>query len=387
MPTHLERMSSLDAIVVGGGLYGAQLAVVLAAGDWPCRRVLLVEREPRLLARASTLNQARIHQGYHYPRSILTSLRSRVNYDRFVRDYAECVDEGFAHYYAIARGSKVSAGQFAQFCRRIGAPLEEAPGRIASLFAPDRVTAVFRVREGVFNAHTLREALEQRLARAGVEVACGTDVSVVQSRGEVLAAYDSAGREVGVAPIVVNCTYAGLNGLLSRSQAETIAVRLELAELALVDPPAALEGAAVTVMDGPFFSLMPYPPTNQFTLSHVRYTPHATWAEGGSAPSAVQPAMTPSRPASSRATHMVRDAARYLPSLRHTRYVGSLWEDKVLMPRSDADDSRPILFRESTVLPGLVSVLGSKIDNVYDVEDALRSWLARVRTAATVRSR
>ena len=50
--------------------------------------------------------------------------------------------------------------------------------------------------------------------------------------------------------------------------------------MALVEPPAELGGAAVTVMDGPFFSLMPYPSRGLFTLSHVRYTPHCSWHDG-----------------------------------------------------------------------------------------------------------
>src|SRR6476620_12490726 len=91
-------------------------------------RVLLVERESRLLGRASLRNQARVHNGYHYPRSILTSLRSRLNYARFLAEYGECVDRSFPHYYAVGRGmSKVTAAQFAEFCRRIGAPLTAAP--------------------------------------------------------------------------------------------------------------------------------------------------------------------------------------------------------------------------------------------------------------------
>ena len=91
-------------------------------------RVALLEREPDLMQRASYVNQARIHQGYHYPRSILTGLRSRVNFDRFITEYSDCVHSEFSHYYAIARiASKVSAQQFRSFCKRIGAPLQAAP--------------------------------------------------------------------------------------------------------------------------------------------------------------------------------------------------------------------------------------------------------------------
>ncbi len=72
---------------------------------------------------------------------------------------------------------------------------------------------------------------------------------------------------------------------------------------------------------------------------------------------------------------MVRDAERYLPAMRATRYVDSLWEVKTVMPRSEQDDSRPILAAPQRRTPGVITVLGAKIDSVYDVEDALLAEL------------
>jgi hypothetical protein len=79
--------------------------------------------------------------------------------------------------------------------------------------------------------------------------------------------------------------------------------------------------------------------------------------------------------------HMVHDAARYLSCIRHARYVDSLWEVKTIMPRSEQDDSRPILFRRSAEIPEIITVLGAKIDSVYDVEDALHQELGRQTTS------
>ena len=79
-------------IVIGGGFYGCIVAEQLAKNS---NKVLLIEKESDLMQRASYVNQARIHQGYHYPRSILTSLRSRVNFPRFINDYAPCVYKEF----------------------------------------------------------------------------------------------------------------------------------------------------------------------------------------------------------------------------------------------------------------------------------------------------
>ena len=64
---------------------------------------------------------------------------------------------------------------------------------------------------------------------------------------------------------------------------------------------------------------------------------------------------------------MKLDAQRYIPILGDVNYKESLWEVKTILPRSETDDSRPILFKANYGLPGLHCVMGWKIDNVYDV--------------------
>ena len=112
----------VDALVIGGGFYGCALALELRR-RFP--RVLLVEKEAALLQRASYDDQARVHQGYHYPRSILTSLRSRVNFARFVSEYRDCVYDRFEEYY---RASAVSARKSTPPSSGVSASASAPPG-------------------------------------------------------------------------------------------------------------------------------------------------------------------------------------------------------------------------------------------------------------------
>jgi glycine/D-amino acid oxidase-like deaminating enzyme len=365
----LEAMR-YDAIVIGGGFYGARLSLALRAAGG---RVLLLEREPMLLGRASLVNQARVHQGYHYPRSILTAVRSRQNYDRFREEYHEAMFESFDHYYAIARDSKTTAAQFAQFCRRVGAPASPAPEHIRGLFDPARIEDVVLVRECAFDAVKLRERLSLDLNRASVEVLVRAEVTgVARAAAELRVDWTRDGTTASATtPKVFNCTYSAINTILAASGASVIPLKRELAEMALVEPPAELRGVGVTVMDGPYFSMMPYPSrAGLCTLSHVRYTPHHAWFD---AAGDVVPDSPDARTGNAtRFPHMVRDAARFLPVIAKARFVEPLFEVKGIMPRSEQDDSRPILFRESGELPGLINVLGAKIDSAYDVEAELR---------------
>ena len=144
----------VDALVIGGGFYGATVAARLATGT---NRVSLIEAGSDLLGRASFANQARVHAGYHYPRSVLTALRSSTNFARFCADYSEAIERDFFDLYAIARESKVTASQFAKVCAGIGASAQPADSEHRKWFAADLIEEVFLTREYVFNAERLRQ--------------------------------------------------------------------------------------------------------------------------------------------------------------------------------------------------------------------------------------
>jgi len=366
----------IDVVVIGGGFYGSVLA--LHAAEVHNRSTMLVEREPALLERASYANQARVHRGYHYPRSLVTGYRSRANFDRFLDEYGEAIDNDFGCFYAIGRAfSNVTAEQFRLYCERIDAPIGRAPAEIRELFEPEVVEEVFEAREAVFDAVRLRALLATRLASSGVELRLNTEATAVTatSDGLELTLRDETGDAPVTASHVFDCTYSRVNQLRVASDLPAIPLKHELAELALVTLPAPLAGIGITLMCGPFFSVMPFPPLGISTLSHVRYTPLCEWTDGTGATYRDPHEVASKIQKRSRFVEMVKDASRYVPSITSASYRDSIWETKTVLPRSEVDDSRPILFRRNSGLIGLHTVMGSKIDNVYDMMDAVSQVL------------
>ena len=103
-------MKNYDAIVIGGGFYGCMIALFLKEHF---SNVLLLEKEKDLLTKASYNNQARVHNGYHYPLSFLTALRSHLNYERFIKDFQSAITDTHLMTYAVATNtSKVTTNQF-----------------------------------------------------------------------------------------------------------------------------------------------------------------------------------------------------------------------------------------------------------------------------------
>jgi len=355
----------VGALVIGGGFYGCCLAVFLRRRF---EKVMLIDRAEQLLSRASRGNQARLHNGYHYPRSFVTAMRSRKNLDAFRGEFPDGVVSDFSHLYAIARGdSKVGHRHFERFARSIGAPLRPAGKQVNGLFTPRLIEAVYEVDEPAFNVDNLRAELSLRLARTGVVLRTGCAVSAVRAvAGEIRAAL-ADGTEVA-ADWVFNCTYSALNRIVPAPAAPPPRLVHQLAEIALIEPPETLRHLAVTVMDGPYFSTMPFPSEHLHSLTHVRYTPHLSWPELSNPE--LDPADLLRAPApETRFPWMVRDARRYLPAIAEAKYVRSIFEIKTIPDGTAADDARPILFHRDAASPRIISILGGKLDNIFDVYD------------------
>lgn len=364
--------TDFDAVVIGGGFYGAAISIYLAK-QRKLKRVLLLEQESNLLKRASYTNQARVHNGYHYPRSFTTAYRSRINLPKFVRDWPEAVKQDFTKLYAIARrNSKVTSKQFERFCREIGASIQPVDATLRKLFDPRLIEDAFLVEEYAFDSAKLANWAEQELAQCGVRVLTSTTAKgVFRGLGPSLHVQleNSGGHAEHIAcRYVFNCTYSGLNQISGDFPLLRTELKQEITEMALMKMPPALEELGITVMDGPFFSMMPFPARGLHTLSHVRYTPHMHWSD--------QRGLDPYKELrnyslDTRVDRMVRDVGRYIPALLDARHVDSLFEIKTVLVKNEGDDGRPILFEKHTELIGCYSVLGGKIDNIYDVLEKL----------------
>jgi glycine/D-amino acid oxidase-like deaminating enzyme len=231
------------------------------------------------------------------------------------------------------------------------------------------VEEVFACHEVAFDHKILGRAVGERLADAGVEVRLNTElVGLADHRSGAIAAL-SDGSEVS-ARYAFNITYAQINTVLAKAGLPGARLKHEVAELALIEPPRELEKIGITMMDGPFFSTMPYPSESLYSLTHVRYTPHESWADNPQArdPYRYFAALEPE----TRYAFMLRDAQRYLPCLAGATYRRSIYDVKTILIKNEADDGRPILYHRKPDSSGVISILGGKIDNIYDLFEAVK---------------
>ena len=130
----------MDKLIIGAGLYGLYAALYCAKKG---QQVEVLEMEEAPFTRATYINQARVHMGYHYPRSLSTAMKSAGYFKRFTEDYSFCLHTAFQQIYATsAHFSWTDAAEFLKFCRDGGIPCKALWKNISSrgcateLFSP-----------------------------------------------------------------------------------------------------------------------------------------------------------------------------------------------------------------------------------------------------------
>lgn len=366
-----------DKIVIGAGLYGLYAARFCASKG---QRVLVLEYDAAPFERATYINQARVHMGYHYPRSITTAVKSAGYFRRFHEEFDFCIHDKFEQIYATSeKFSWTSAEQFQEFCQAAGIRCEEvAPSRY---FNKGMCDGAFLTEEYTYDAKILQAFYEKELRQSQkVEMLFGARISRIKKEAEIYRIQLADGSEFE-APFVLNATYASVNqiiDLVEGVEKEFFDIKYELCEIILCKPASALEGIGITVMDGPFFSIMPFGKTGMHSLTAVTFTPHVTCydlkpsfacQEGTSCTSqALDNCSTCIHKPDSAWSYMSHLADKYLKPEFAYSYEKSLYSMKPILKSSEVDDSRPTAMKLLSQEPTFLSVLSGKINTVYDLD-------------------
>lgn len=330
-------MTSPSAGVIGGGIFGVTAALELAGIGID---VTLYEKRGRLLDGATGNNFFRLHRGYHYPRDEATARQARDGYKSFLWEFAEtsavvtAPDQVF--YYAIAaEGSLTSAAQFASHCERLGLTCRPAePG----ILVPGSAEACFEVDEYYYSAGALRRCARESLARAGVR----TELNSITTPQAIARDCD----------VVAVAAYAGLNEVLTALGCPPRELQYEMCEVAVIDAPR-LRQFSLAVFDGPFVSVAPYR-DGLHILYDVGHSVHAA-ATGHANPGL--------RAGPTRFPQMLASARRFA-DLGEVRHAGSLFAERVVLPRMDATDARPSEVWQAG--PRVLAVLSGKVSASVD---------------------
>jgi hypothetical protein len=421
------QVEHFDFVVVGGGIFGCYAALHLAGRG---AKVAILEKEARLFQKASLVNQARLHSGYHYPRSVATAAMSDEHKARFTEEHRAFVNHTFEKFYAIDRyGSFTDGPQFERFCEFLDIPCKRVNEH--TLFNFDRLEALYATEEHSFDPVLLGNYYREKVeATPGIRVYKNTQIQSAkvqgntweielsdlsdkskvssdkfqvsgdkfQVSGDKFQVLGDKFQVLGNSPLetfnlkletpnlkletktVINATYAATNATNHLFGVNDLALTHEISEIAFVTSPQ-FGQRGLTVMDGPFGSIMPYGLSGLLSLSSVAYTHHKISFDALPHFDCQQPDIDPAcrpeapgictdcarRPVSN-APKMLAQMQQYFAENVQFAHLFSYYTIKSKLKASHIDDGRPTeisMLRES---PRFYCLFAGKINSIYEVE-------------------
>lgn len=366
-------------IIIGAGLYGLYAAQVCAERG---EKVLLLEYDSKPFMRASYINQARIHMGYHYPRSYSTAKKTAVYFEKFCSEFQPCIQSHFQKIYAIASEySWTNAEQFIKFCNYSEIPCKPISGE--KLFNYGLCDGVFITKEFAYDAEILLQIMLNRLDQfPNVTMKFNVRIDRIRKLSDCFTLILEDGSNYS-SDFVINTSYASVNQLLRKAELQPFVIKYELCEIIICKVNGNLRNLGITVMDGPFFSIMPFGMTGMHSLTSVTFTPHKTshdalpnfdcqaLSEGYCSPRQLGNCNHCIAKPKSAWEYMSKLAKKFLKPDLKFEYVQSLFSIKPILQTSELDDSRPTLIKYSSKEPTFMSVLSGKINTIYDLKEEL----------------
>lgn len=372
-------MHIYEKIILGAGLYGLYSAHYCGKKK---EHILVLEYDDAPFKRATYINQARVHNGYHYPRSFSTAIKSAHYFRRFNEDYGFSILTKFDQVYATSSEFSWSdAKQFKKFCEAAEIRCDEVS--LNKYFKDGYCDGAFITEEFTYDAQILKKFFIEKIAELpNVEIRYGARIIGIENNGQEYEIELADGTKVK-SSFVLNATYASVNQIQNLLGFDHFKIKYELCEIILCNVNDKLRDTGLTVMDGPFFSIMPFGKTGYHSLTAVTFTPHKACKEslphfncmdrsnGFCSPNQLGNCNDcPVKPESAW-PYMSNLARKYMRDDLVFEFDHTLFSMKPILLASEIDDSRPTVIKTFTTNPTFVSVLSGKINTVYDLNDIL----------------
>lgn len=345
--------------VVGGGIFGITAALELMK-DF---NVVLHESSFGFLNNASSINQYRIHRGYHYPRSKETAQSSKAGNESFLKTYDCLGDTMTKNYYCIAKvGSKTDSVSYLRFLKESG--LEFCPTNL-DVLKNENLSLTVEVSEKLFDPDKLLNSVLDKMDYYGLSTICGSTFTRLMKSD-----YD----------YVVNCSYANINYILEEEH--QFDCQFELCEKPVVKMPESYRWKSIVIMDGPFMCVDPFGSTENHVMGNVVHAIHSS--NVGKFPSIPEKykhllnrGVIPAEDLVdiTRFDRFIESAKPFFKDIESAKHIGSMFTVRTVLPMKEEDDSRPSLIKKHD--DKVYTVFSGKIATCVDCAKNLKETLLK----------
>ena len=367
----MSNFRKYDVIVIGGGIFGCLTAIELSNKGL---RVQLHEKNDQIMIGASLNNQNRLHLGYHYPRDLETASQCQKGFEDFKTRFSECILEKFCNAYFISSiESKVKFTDYKTFCEAANLPIRKID---LDNFIPmlQNVDGGLFTDEVVYDSSILRRLVLRELEKESVDVVTKSNVKSIYDKG--IGFVIKSEKESFETRSVVNCTYANFNDFNKELGLDSQTLQYELTIVPIVKWREGLDPTGITVMDGKFFTVLPYGKTGNYLLYHVDHTVQETKV-GSHYPIEWRNTRDyVGEDVAIEAFNKMKSASsKWLPSILDAEYIDYLATVRVVLADVESSDRRPSLISRANFSSPFYTLFSGKIDHSIWVAEEISNKL------------
>ena len=249
-------MRKISIGIIGAGWYGCHIGSKLKRDGFD---VAIYEQNEQIFQGASRFNQNRLHLGFHYPRCSKTRAQSRRGFHLFQKEYPDICMPLDYNLFATHKESLIDFETYSAIMRSESLVFQDVtetcPVRL------NQTTGVIDCPEMYIDPDKASTHFSNEL---GTNLQCGMEItpSIMKSMSRDF-------------DFIIDCTWGGIP---SNVQSD---IYYEACVYFIIESEH-FGRTAVTVMDGPFFSIFPHG-VNQYTFTSVGDIAVAVETERGAA--------------------------------------------------------------------------------------------------------
>lgn len=333
----MNKFSQINVAIIGCGIFGAEIAIKLKSLGFI---VNIFEAKNDILSGASANNQNRLHLGFHYPRDKETALQSIRGFKNFKKKYYESIQDNFLNAYFISNeNSLTNQSEYLNFCDLLDLPFKKI---FSKDFPVEIIGADFGIlcSEVVYDCEILKYLIWKKLRNNSVQVQLNRRIVKIQEINKKYSLRLDDNSEV-FADIVINASYSDINRLTEQLGFNVFERLFEYTAVPIVKIDG-IPKVGITIMDGPFMSLLPYGKSNNFLLYSVDHSVIARNVDIQINSDWLTPEKSPfaNVDKSHFFKNMISFCQEFIPTLKFAKILGFLESPRMVKAYSENNDER-----------------------------------------------
>lgn len=270
-------------------------------------------------------------------------------------------------YFIAKEGSYTDKEAYRDFCANLGLNYDSITTEKLPIDVLN-VSEATRCGEVIYDCNILRTLILQRLDVSGVLLKTKTHINQIK---RVSGGYkiSSKTENFQLFEHVINCSYSDINRLTKQLGHTVDTVQYEYTWIPIIEVD--IERIGITVMDGPFMTLLPFGNTGKFLMYHVDYSVVARDDTEIIDPGWLIKERSPLSKVNlnDRFKEMRKACSLFVPALADAKMSGFLQGPRMVMAKSDDTDARPSVVRSYET--NYHTVFSGKIDHCVWVADEI----------------